>query len=111
VTDEGCSVRIFSVLELLIAAEVAFQRVASRSLRVGQAQLAFRSGVEAEDQADILEVVVYNPPAGHLGEMVHSRLGAHILQEVGLDQAGNVLAGVHSLQVGGLPVGLELIVN
>ena len=117
-TDEECSFRIFSVLELLIAAEVAFERVVFRSLRVGQAQLAFRFGAEEGlDQVDILEVVVrnpdpdHNPPAGHLGEVDHSRPGAHILQEVGLDRAGNVLEGAHSLQVGGLPVGLELIVN
>ena len=95
---------------------VAFARVALRSLRVGQAQPAFRFRVEGEegeglDQAGILEVMVrkpldldldpaHNQPAGHHEEV-------HILQ---LDQAENFLE-VHSLQVGGLSGGLGLIVN
>jgi len=46
--------------------------------------------------------------AGHQ-EVGHSR--DHILQEADLGQAGNFLEGEHSLQVGGLLVGLGLIVN
>jgi len=114
--------RTFSfVLELFVAAEVAFARVALRSLRVAQIQVVVRRfGVEGgvPEQGEglgILEVgslleLDHNLLAGHFGEVGHRRLG-HILQEVDPDQVGNFLEGEHSLQVGGFLVGLGLIVN
>jgi len=107
---------------LLIAAVVAFARVAFHSLRMGQDQVEVRFGVEVEegegqDQVDNPEVVVHNqldpdpdhnPSAGHLGEVDHRGPGVHILREEDLDQAGNVSVAP-GLQVDA--VGLGLTVN